>query len=115
MNKIYTFTLKGEDYPSERFNSNLRLFAHMLYESVYTYYDEYNNPLDVDKNIVYNRIHDNVYDSGYYLDSDIIDEYSLIIVEASKETDFSYIKEIGYKIIKEKIYKTNKHIFVQKV
>lgn len=48
-------------------------------------------------------------------DSDIIDEYSLIIVEASKETDFSYIKEIGYKIIKEKIYKTNKHIFVQKV
>ncbi|MBQ3545231.1 MAG: 16S rRNA (guanine(966)-N(2))-methyltransferase RsmD [Lachnospiraceae bacterium] len=48
-------------------------------------------------------------------DSDIIDEYSLIIVEASKETDFSYIREIGYKIIKEKIYKTNKHIFVQKV
>lgn len=48
-------------------------------------------------------------------DSDIIDEYSLIIIEASKETDFSYIKEIGYKTIKEKNYKTNKHIFVQKV
>lgn len=48
-------------------------------------------------------------------DSDIIDEYSLIIVEASKETDFSYIQEIGYRIIKEKNYKTNKHIFVQKV
>ena len=48
-------------------------------------------------------------------ESDIIDEYSLIIIEASKETDFSYLPEIGYKIIKEKIYKTNKHIFVQKV
>lgn len=48
-------------------------------------------------------------------DSDIIDDYSLIIIEASKETNFSYMQEIGYKIIKEKIYKTNKHIFVQKV
>lgn len=44
----------------------------------------------------------------------IIDENSVIIVEASKQTETDYITELGYNIVKEKIYKTNKHIFVQK-
>lgn len=43
----------------------------------------------------------------------LIDGDSLIIVEASLETDFSYIKELGYELIKEKHYKTNKHIFLK--
>ena len=69
MKKIYTFTLDGDDCPSSRFDSNLRLFAHMLYETVYTYDDEWHNPLDINKNIVYNNIHDG--GSYYYFDSDI--------------------------------------------
>lgn len=47
--------------------------------------------------------------------SDILNEDTLIIVEASKETDMSYVKQMGFCIIKEKIYKTNKHIFIEKV
>lgn len=38
---------------------------------------------------------------------------TLIIVEASLATDFSYLDELGYSIIKEKKYKTNKHIFIE--
>lgn len=45
--------------------------------------------------------------------TDLIDENSQIIVEASLETDFSYVEDLGYKIEKEKKYKTNKHIFLK--
>lgn len=44
----------------------------------------------------------------------IITEDSIIIIEASLETDFSYLQEYGYVLRKEKCYKTNKHIFVQR-
>lgn len=39
---------------------------------------------------------------------------TLIIVEASKETSFAYLDEMGYDLVKEKIYKTNKHLFIRK-
>ena len=39
---------------------------------------------------------------------------TLNIVEASIETDFSYIDELGYELVKEKVYKTNKHLFLKK-
>lgn len=35
-----------------------------------------------------------------------------IIVEASLDTDFDYLDEIGFAILKEKVYKTNKHVFI---
>ena len=38
---------------------------------------------------------------------------TLIVVEASLNTDFSYVDSMGYEVVKEKIYKTNKHIFLQ--
>ena len=38
----------------------------------------------------------------------------IIIVEASLDTDFSYVEKLGFLIIKEKEYKTNKHIFLEK-
>ena len=44
--------------------------------------------------------------------SDILDEYTLIVIEASLETDFSYLESLGYKLVKQKNYKNNKHIFV---
>ena len=48
-------------------------------------------------------------------DSCILDNDTLIIVEASLETDFSFTLNLGYEIKKEKIYKTNKHIFLKKL
>ena len=38
----------------------------------------------------------------------------LIVVEASNDTDFDYLTELGYEIVKEKIYKTNKHVFIKR-
>lgn len=42
-----------------------------------------------------------------------VDEDTLFVIEASKETDFDYLDSCGYELIKEKIYKTNKHIFAR--
>lgn len=47
--------------------------------------------------------------------SDLINENSLIIVEASLETDMSYANDLGFEIAKEKEYKTNKHVFLNYV
>lgn len=46
--------------------------------------------------------------------SSLIDEGTTFIIEASLETDFDYLDSLGYEIMKEKIYKTNKHVFVKK-
>ena len=35
------------------------------------------------------------------------------LAESSKETDFDYAEDLGYNIIKEKEYKTNKHVFLE--
>jgi 16S rRNA (guanine966-N2)-methyltransferase len=45
-------------------------------------------------------------------DSSVIDGDSIIIVEAFLDTDFSYASDMGYEIIKEKKYKTNKHMIM---
>lgn len=38
---------------------------------------------------------------------------TLIIVETDLTSDFSYLPALGYTILKEKKYKTNKHLFLQ--
>ena len=50
----------------------------------------------------------------YLSDSTLLSEDGIVIVEASLDTDFSYVAELGFVIIKEKEYKTNKHIFLEK-
>lgn len=47
--------------------------------------------------------------------SPLADEHTLIIVEADLKTDFGFVKNFGYEVIREKLYKTNKHIFLQKM
>lgn len=47
-------------------------------------------------------------------DSSLVDEYTTIIVEACLETDFSYLEELGYNVLKRKEYKTNVHLFIEK-
>lgn len=46
--------------------------------------------------------------------SDLLNEDALIIVEASLETDFPYVEELGYSVIKRKEYKTNAHLFLER-
>jgi len=50
----------------------------------------------------------------YLADSKLIDETSLIIVEASDQTSFEYLENLGYTIDKIKNYKTNVHLFLHR-
>lgn len=43
-----------------------------------------------------------------------LSEETLILVEASLETDFSYLTSLGFTLVREKKYKTNKHVFIRK-
>ncbi len=50
----------------------------------------------------------------YLSGSSLVYEDTVIIVEASKETDFTYLNDLGFTMLKEKVYKTNKHVFLEK-
>ena len=50
----------------------------------------------------------------YFSDSDLIIDDTIIIIEAALDTDFSWVTDMGYRIEREKLYKTNKHIFVSR-
>ena len=50
----------------------------------------------------------------YLSESSLVYEDTVIIIEAAKETDFSYLEDLGFSVIKEKVYKTNKHLFIRK-
>ncbi len=61
------------------------------------------------------------YDAGYerqvlaaLKEVNYVTQDTLIIIEAAKETDFSYLEKLGYDLEKEKCYKTNKHVFCRK-
>lgn len=47
-------------------------------------------------------------------DKAFVTEDTLIIVEASLDTDFSYVEEYGFAITKQKRYKTNQHVFLMR-
>ena len=48
----------------------------------------------------------------YLARSSIVKDGAMIIVEADEHTDFSYVEALGYAVQREKIYKTNKHVFL---
>lgn len=50
----------------------------------------------------------------YLTDSSVADENTLIIVEADLNTDFAYVESYGYRLLRSKEYKTNKHVFLIK-
>lgn len=50
----------------------------------------------------------------YLQSSNLIHDRTLIIIEASLETDFSYLEGLGLSIYKQKKYKTNQHVLVEK-
>ena len=43
----------------------------------------------------------------------VIGTDTLIIIEASKDTAFSYLEELGYRILRDKSYGSNRHVFVK--
>ncbi len=47
--------------------------------------------------------------------SKLIHDKSIIIVEAAIKTDFDYLDGISLSIFKEKKYKTNKHVFINRI
>lgn len=49
---------------------------------------------------------------SYLAHSTLVKDGATIIVEADEHTDFSYAGALGYTLIKEKQYKTNKHVFL---
>ena len=47
-------------------------------------------------------------------DSNIMKDDTLIIVEASDRTEFDYLGDLGFEIVKIKKYKTNQHVFIKR-
>ena len=45
---------------------------------------------------------------------DILNEDGIVIVEASSSTDFEYAGECGLDVYREKVYGSNKHVFLRK-
>lgn len=45
-------------------------------------------------------------------DSCLVGEETEIIIESDLDTQFDYVESLGFRVIKEKIYKTNKHVFI---
>lgn len=48
-------------------------------------------------------------------EADYVTADTLIVVETSLETEFHYAVGIGFEVIKEKRYKTNKHVFIRRL
>ena len=46
--------------------------------------------------------------------SDIIDEDTLIIIEADLKTELAGLEELGFTMVRNKTYKTNQHFFVKR-
>jgi len=44
-----------------------------------------------------------------------VTEDTLLVVEASLHTDFSYLEAMGFTVVKEKKYKTNQHVFIRRI
>ena len=48
------------------------------------------------------------------VNSKAVGEDTIIIIEEVKDADFSYASDLGFDIIKEKVYKNNKHVFLRR-
>lgn len=47
-------------------------------------------------------------------DASYVTEDTLIVIEASLDNNFDYVTALGFTITKEKLYKTNKHVFIKR-
>lgn len=51
---------------------------------------------------------------SYLSASSLVNEDTVMIVEAALDTECDYLSELGLTLVKEKRYKTNKHLFITK-
>ena len=51
---------------------------------------------------------------GGAMQNKYITEDTLIVIEEGKDADFSFSSDYGFEIVKEKIYKSNKHVFLRR-
>ena len=52
---------------------------------------------------------------SYLKTSSLLKPDTIIIVEASTETNFDYVEELGFEISKYKKYRTNAHVFLKRM
>lgn len=50
----------------------------------------------------------------YLAGSSLIHEDTVLVAEASKDTGFDYLEELGFFVVKVKQYKNNMHVFIRK-
>lgn len=50
---------------------------------------------------------------SYLAESSLIHEDTLIIIEAALNREFSFVEDLPFQIVRDKRYKTNRHLFVQ--
>lgn len=50
----------------------------------------------------------------YLENSSLADGETLIIVESALKKDFAFVEKSGFEVVKEKRYKTNKHVFIKR-
>ena len=52
---------------------------------------------------------------GVLKDMSYVSDDTLIVLESELNKDFSFASTYGFRVIKEKCYKTNKHVFLERV
>ncbi len=96
-----------------KFNTQGRLINSDVISALYTLEGKYKFDIifmdppynkDLEKNVL-----------TYLKDSSILKPDTVIIVEASTETAFDYVEELGFEITKYKKYKTNAHVFLKRI
>ena len=50
----------------------------------------------------------------YLSGSTLLEDGGIVIVEADPRTDFSYVPELGFRVIKQKIYGKSSHLFLER-
>ena len=73
MKRIYAFTLKTDEEYTKEVNSNLKLIAYMLYETIRNFWDGGRSPLSMSKNVKYNMLLDKDDEYQYRFYSDVHD------------------------------------------
>ncbi len=48
-------------------------------------------------------------------DAPYVDERTIIIAEEERDADFSYAETLGFSVYREKLYRTNKHVFMRRL
>ena len=95
-----------------KFDQNARLIVSDVVSALYTMEGKYKFDI-ISMDPPYNKELEK--DALTFLStSSMLKPDTKIIVEASVETNFDYVEELGFEIVKYKKYKTNAHVFLRR-